>query len=296
MGGRIFECLDAVINRYKKEQIVEGYTLQHPVSKLFFLVYTKQQRLRCGALGESCKLPDSTLQPSFSIFFCLVTENLLVAVGGRREQTSGLGTGQSEGEIGSGKDLRNVARMSGPSWAEEDARHQAPRLPASEVRQGGQKVETAVFRVGRGRHRHPPLPLREPEKDQTEGSDRLVLRLPVPGARQPVGASALLADSGEGAAVPGDGHALGGTLHRRVPKLGERAQAALRAPTEQGDVQSAQIARAEVPHVARPRRSQIAIQVGATTLRYRAVQQSSEDCAHEGQVRPGSRLGRGVCF
>ncbi|ENN76401.1 hypothetical protein YQE_07062, partial [Dendroctonus ponderosae] len=31
MGGRIFECLDAVINRYRKEQIVEGYTLQHPV-------------------------------------------------------------------------------------------------------------------------------------------------------------------------------------------------------------------------------------------------------------------------
>ncbi|XP_068912775.1 ras GTPase-activating protein 1 [Tenebrio molitor] len=31
MGGRIFECLDAVINRYKKEQIVEGYTLQHPL-------------------------------------------------------------------------------------------------------------------------------------------------------------------------------------------------------------------------------------------------------------------------
>lgn len=32
MGGRTFECLDAVINRYRKEQIVEGYTLQNPVS------------------------------------------------------------------------------------------------------------------------------------------------------------------------------------------------------------------------------------------------------------------------
>ncbi|XP_018334590.1 ras GTPase-activating protein 1 [Agrilus planipennis] len=31
MGGRVFECLDAVINRYRKEQIVEGYTLQHPL-------------------------------------------------------------------------------------------------------------------------------------------------------------------------------------------------------------------------------------------------------------------------
>ncbi|SPP86437.1 blast:Ras GTPase-activating protein 1 [Drosophila guanche] len=31
MGGRTFECLDAVINRYRKEQIVEGHSLNHPV-------------------------------------------------------------------------------------------------------------------------------------------------------------------------------------------------------------------------------------------------------------------------
>lgn len=31
MGGRTFECLDAVINRYRKEQIVEGHCLNHPV-------------------------------------------------------------------------------------------------------------------------------------------------------------------------------------------------------------------------------------------------------------------------
>lgn len=31
MGGRTFECLDAVINRYRKEQIVEGHSLSHPV-------------------------------------------------------------------------------------------------------------------------------------------------------------------------------------------------------------------------------------------------------------------------
>lgn len=37
MGGRIFECLDAVINRYRKEQIVEGHTLQHPVRTFFFI-------------------------------------------------------------------------------------------------------------------------------------------------------------------------------------------------------------------------------------------------------------------
>lgn len=35
MGGRTFECLDAVINRYRKEQIVEGHTLGQPVSFLF---------------------------------------------------------------------------------------------------------------------------------------------------------------------------------------------------------------------------------------------------------------------
>ncbi|KAL0271640.1 UNVERIFIED_CONTAM: hypothetical protein PYX00_008669 [Menopon gallinae] len=33
MGGRTFECLDAVINRYRKEQIVEGHTLQQPVCR-----------------------------------------------------------------------------------------------------------------------------------------------------------------------------------------------------------------------------------------------------------------------
>ncbi|XP_039291566.1 ras GTPase-activating protein 1 isoform X2 [Nilaparvata lugens] len=32
MGGRTFECLDAVINRYRKEQIVEGHSLIRPVS------------------------------------------------------------------------------------------------------------------------------------------------------------------------------------------------------------------------------------------------------------------------
>ncbi|XP_026463003.1 ras GTPase-activating protein 1 [Ctenocephalides felis] len=31
MGGRTFECLDAVINRYRKEQIVEGHTLMQPL-------------------------------------------------------------------------------------------------------------------------------------------------------------------------------------------------------------------------------------------------------------------------
>lgn len=34
MGGRTFECLDAVINRYRKEQIVEGHTLIQPVGRV----------------------------------------------------------------------------------------------------------------------------------------------------------------------------------------------------------------------------------------------------------------------
>lgn len=33
MGGRTFECLEAVINRYRVEHIVEGHTLLHPVKK-----------------------------------------------------------------------------------------------------------------------------------------------------------------------------------------------------------------------------------------------------------------------
>ena len=36
MGGRNFDCLDAVINRYKSEQIVEGHTLGHPVKRVSY--------------------------------------------------------------------------------------------------------------------------------------------------------------------------------------------------------------------------------------------------------------------
>ena len=34
MGGRTFDCLEAVINRYRTEQIVEGHTLGHPVKRV----------------------------------------------------------------------------------------------------------------------------------------------------------------------------------------------------------------------------------------------------------------------
>ena len=37
MGGRTFECLEAVINRYKVEQIVEGHTLSQPVKVGIFV-------------------------------------------------------------------------------------------------------------------------------------------------------------------------------------------------------------------------------------------------------------------
>ena len=33
MGGRYFDSLDAIIERYKKEQIVEGHTLCRPAAK-----------------------------------------------------------------------------------------------------------------------------------------------------------------------------------------------------------------------------------------------------------------------
>lgn len=38
MGGRTFECLDAVINRYRKEQIVEGHTLVQAVSRVLTIL------------------------------------------------------------------------------------------------------------------------------------------------------------------------------------------------------------------------------------------------------------------
>ena len=34
MGGRTFDCLEAVINRYKTEQIVEGHTLGHFIKRV----------------------------------------------------------------------------------------------------------------------------------------------------------------------------------------------------------------------------------------------------------------------
>jgi len=39
MGGRTFECLESVINRYRSEQIVEGHTLGHSVKKVRILTY-----------------------------------------------------------------------------------------------------------------------------------------------------------------------------------------------------------------------------------------------------------------
>ena len=36
MGGRTFDCLDAVINRYKTEQIVEGHTLGYYIKRVSF--------------------------------------------------------------------------------------------------------------------------------------------------------------------------------------------------------------------------------------------------------------------
>jgi len=34
MGGRLFDCLESVIDRYRTEQIVEGHTLGLPVKKV----------------------------------------------------------------------------------------------------------------------------------------------------------------------------------------------------------------------------------------------------------------------
>ena len=40
MGGRTFDCLEAVINRYKTEQIVEGHTLGHYIKRVSHLLVT----------------------------------------------------------------------------------------------------------------------------------------------------------------------------------------------------------------------------------------------------------------
>ncbi|KAI5651600.1 SH2 domain-containing protein [Phthorimaea operculella] len=50
MGGRTFECLDAVINRYRKEQIVEGHTLGQPLIAEGHVIEPVQNA--CGAAAE----------------------------------------------------------------------------------------------------------------------------------------------------------------------------------------------------------------------------------------------------
>jgi Ras GTPase-activating protein 1 len=40
MGGRLFDCLESVIDRYRTEQIVEGHTLGLPVKKVRAFIIT----------------------------------------------------------------------------------------------------------------------------------------------------------------------------------------------------------------------------------------------------------------
>ncbi|XP_063368030.1 ras GTPase-activating protein 1 [Cydia amplana] len=50
MGGRTFECLDAVINRYRREQIVEGHTLGQPLIAEGHVI--EPQQTTTGAAAE----------------------------------------------------------------------------------------------------------------------------------------------------------------------------------------------------------------------------------------------------
>ncbi len=53
MGGRTFECLESVINRYRSEQIVEGHCLGHSVKKVnSFLLHTNL--LIYTQVGRNC--------------------------------------------------------------------------------------------------------------------------------------------------------------------------------------------------------------------------------------------------
>ena len=53
MGGRTFECLEAVINRYKTEQIVEGHTLGHYIKRVSHTIDKKSQVMMMGLLRVS---------------------------------------------------------------------------------------------------------------------------------------------------------------------------------------------------------------------------------------------------
>ncbi|XP_018578474.1 ras GTPase-activating protein 1 [Anoplophora glabripennis] len=110
MGGRIFECLDAVINRYRKEQIVEGYTLQHP------LVVDGSKQLDWVPENQKAK---SEAEKIYATLRECRDQAGLKKMRGIKHQ--GYLHRKSEGEIGSGENLCHLERMSRPSRFEEDA-------------------------------------------------------------------------------------------------------------------------------------------------------------------------------
>ena len=63
MGGRTFECLDAVINRYKSEQIVEGHTLGHPVKRVSNKYYVLIFDLTFNNYGSTCSRHSKLRRP-----------------------------------------------------------------------------------------------------------------------------------------------------------------------------------------------------------------------------------------
>lgn len=63
----------------------------------------------------------------------------------------------------------------------------------------------------------------------------------------------------EGFALPGDGHSPRGTFHGRLPGVGERPEAVVRPAAQQGHVQSAEAAGAQVSYFTYSRRTPFAL-------------------------------------
>ena len=66
MGGRTFDCLEAVINRYKTEQIVEGHTLGHYIKRV------RERMLLCNSVMSFMALSFAVL--NFRCISCDTTE------------------------------------------------------------------------------------------------------------------------------------------------------------------------------------------------------------------------------
>ena len=81
MGGRTFDCLEAVINRYKTEQIVEGHTLGHCIKRV-----SESLQLASSLCMSRCATPLAFL--SLFVFVCSTWHDFVYHLRTRRRRNA----------------------------------------------------------------------------------------------------------------------------------------------------------------------------------------------------------------